>query len=265
MEFVNNSRVELIKHNASDIDVARAAWVSNYGEDAREKDPSRIEGLINYLYKNRHMSPFEHGSFTFFIETPIFVAREFMRHRTMSYNEISGRYTQLPARFYVPARERPLIQQGKVGAYVFTEGSDEQYAVMRTHLEDHAGEAWRRYQEMIDTGVAREVARDVLPVNIMTQFYATCNPRNLMQFLALRDDEHALYEIQEVAVQMDAHFKDAMPITHKAYREEREYRSQAPVWQKMYEDMKAEVERLKLAYEMQSKELSNAIWGPRDR
>ncbi len=245
IDFVNASRVELIKQNASDIDVARAAWVSNFGEDAREKDGARIEGLIKFLYNNRHMSPFEHGSFTFFIDTPIFVAREFMRHRTMSFNEVSGRYTTLNNRFYVPPAERPLIQTGKVGAYVFESGSNEQYALARTHLERHAEDAWKRYEAMMQNGIAREVARNVLPVNTMTQFYATVNPRNLMQFLGLRDDRHALWEIREVAVQMDAIFKDAMPLTHKAYRAGREESNSLEVWQSLYESQKAENDLLR--------------------
>src|SRR6478735_3969861 len=110
VEFVNKSTVELIKQNSTDIDVARAAWVSNYGEDAREKDGDKIYGLLKFLYRNKHLSPFEHGSFTFFIDTPIFVAREFMRHRTFSYNETSGRYKELKPRFYLVDSERPLTQ-----------------------------------------------------------------------------------------------------------------------------------------------------------
>lgn len=218
IELVTSSTAELIKHNVSDVDVARAAWVSNYGEDAREKDTSKIEGLINFLYRERHMSPFEHGSMTFFIDCPIFVAREFHRHRTMSYNEVSGRYTTLNPRFYVPSAERPLIQEGKVGAYTFVPGSTEQSALVRSTIERHSRQAWKEYNNMLQWGVAREVARDVLPVNIMTQFYATVNPRNLIQFLTLRDDKHALFEIRDLASQMDSMFAQIMPITHGAYR-----------------------------------------------
>src|SRR5690606_17204941 len=114
--FVESSTVELIKTNACDEDVAHAAWVSNFGDEARDRDTSRIAGLINFLYRERHMSPFEHGSFTFFVDTPIFVAREFMRHRTASYNETSGRYKELEPRFYMAPDDRPLVQEGKVGA-----------------------------------------------------------------------------------------------------------------------------------------------------
>src|SRR5689334_5669098 len=113
IELIDHSTVTLVKHNASDDDVCHAAWVSNFGGDhakrplefdmeAVEEWEKRTGGLINFLYRERHMSPFEHGSFTFFVETPIFVSREWMRHRTGSYNEMSSRYTVLPARFYLP-------------------------------------------------------------------------------------------------------------------------------------------------------------------
>lgn len=221
MKFDNVMRVELIKTNASDEDVARAAWVSNYGEDAREKEAGRIEGLINFLYANKHMSPFEHGSFTFFIDCPIFVAREFMRHRTFSYNEVSGRYKELEPKFYIPAKSRPLVQQGKVGAYNF-EVDETLFPVVEDRYTPAYKAAWENYQAMIEAGIAREVARNVLPVGIYTQFYATCNPRNLMQFLTLRNDGPALFEIRDVAEQMEEHFEDTMPLTYKAYAKQRE-------------------------------------------
>lgn len=217
VEFVSEQRVELIKHNASDLDVARAAWVSNYGKDAREKDGARVKGLINYLYRERHMSPFEHGSFTFFVDTTIFVAREFMRHRTGSYNETSGRYKELEPRFYIPSPERPLIQQGKIGQYYFVSGSEAQYSYVQTAIKQSCENSWGVYQNMLNAGIAKEVARDVLPVNIMTQFYVTMNPRNVMQFLTLRTAPNALYEIREVAGKMEEIFSQAMPYTYEAY------------------------------------------------
>ena len=214
-------RVELIKTNASDESVARAAWVSNYGEDAREKEAGRIAGLINYLYRNLHMSPFEHGSFTFFIDVPIFVAREFMRHRTFSFNEVSGRYTELKPKFYVPANHRPLVQQGKVGEYTFVPGTDEQYAKITRWHEQNFAEAWDIYQAAINNGVAREVARNVLPVSTYTQFYATTNLRNLMHFLELRNAENALFEIRDVAEQMEEIFELTTPLTWSAFDKKR--------------------------------------------
>lgn len=217
MEFVHNSTVELIKHNASDLDVARAAWVSNYGDDAREKDGARVKGLINFLYRERHMSPFEHGSFTFFVDTTIFVAREFMRHRTGSYNETSGRYKELDPRFYIPGPERPLIQQGKVGNYTFVPGSEEQYEMVVQEFSEAYEEDWARYQRLLEAGIAKEVARDILPVGIFTQFYVTMNPRNVMQFLNLRTAPNALQEIRDVANKMEDIFAEAMPHTYDAY------------------------------------------------
>jgi len=222
MEIVNKSRVELIKHNASDLDVARAAWVSNYGEDAREKDGARVKGLINYLYTNKHMSPFEHGAFTFFVDTQISVAREFMRHRTASYNEKSARYMELAPRFYIPGRERPLTQEGKVGNYYFVPGTDEQNEEMVKRMFNAYEYAWVQYQAMLEAGIAKEVARNVLPVGIHTQFYVTMNPRNVMQFLTLRNADNALYEIRDVATQMEAIFAEAMPYTYEAYAKARE-------------------------------------------
>lgn len=218
MEFVTNSTVELIKHSASDEDVARAAWVSNFGEDARAKDAGRIEGLINFLYRERHMSPFEHGSFTFFVDTPIFVAREFMRHRTWSYNETSGRYKELEPRFYVAPEDRPLVQEGKIGSYRFVPGDNAQYDTLQNNTTGAYRAAWDSYQYMLEMGIAREVARNVLPVGIMTQFYATANPRNVMQFLLLRNDPNALKEIRDVAVQIENQFAKAMPLTYQAYK-----------------------------------------------
>lgn len=239
IEFVDHSTVQLVKSNASDLDVAMAAWVSNFGSggeprlpagmpsrwqlesgfgQAQEEGWKRIEGLINFLYRERHMSPFEHGSFTFFVDTPIFVAREFMRHRTFSYNETSGRYKELEPRFYLINDDRPVVQKGKVGAYRFDGGEPEQYGHVYASTTLAYSSAWRAYQNMLDRGVAREVARNVLPVGTMTQFYATANPRNVMQFLLLRNDPNALFEIREVAEKIESVFAEEMPLTYKAFK-----------------------------------------------
>ena len=217
MEYVSESTVRLVKHSASDVDVAHAAWVSNFGSEAETRDTSDVSKLINFLYSNRHMSPFEHGSFTFFVDTPIFVAREFMRHRTWSYNETSGRYKELDPRFYLAPDDRPMQQVGRIGNYSFTTGSDEQIRTKNNMTEYAYVEAWGAYKEMLDKGIAKEVARNVLPVGTMTQFYATANPRNVMQFLSLRNDGPALKEIRDVAVQIEDAFAEAMPLTYMAY------------------------------------------------
>jgi thymidylate synthase (FAD) len=228
VEFVNKSTVKLIKHNASDEDVAHAAWVSNFGTGAVERDTTDVSKLINFLYTNKHMSPFEHGSFTFFIDTPIFVAREFMRHRTFSYNETSGRYKKLEPRFYLAPNDRPLVQEGKIGNYTFVPGSDEQYHNVEFYTVESYNYAWMNYKSMLEAGIAKEVARNVLPVGTMTQFYATCNPRNLMQFLTLRNDDPALYEIRKVAEEMEKIFAQAMPLTYAAYASARDNERHPP-------------------------------------
>ena len=218
VEFTQHSNVTLYKSNASDLDVARAAWVSQNAEaHEKEAEPGRIEGLINFLYKNKHMSPFEHGQFTFIVDTPIFVAREFMRHRTFSFNEISGRYTEMRPVVYLCPIDRPMKQSGKVGNYVF-----ETDRKMNTdlYLEDKeiTEFLFDRYQKRIERGYAKEVSRNILPLNMMTSFWATVNPRNLMHFLKLRTDPTALYEIREVAGQMEKAFEQQMPMTYKAWR-----------------------------------------------
>lgn len=219
-EFVASSTVELYRAAADDLDVARAAWVSqDAAAHAKEAQEGRVEGLIRFLWLNHHTSPFEHGQFTFIVTTPLFVAREFMRHRTFSFNEISGRYTVLPDRFYVPPTTRPLRQEGKVGAYRFEAGTPEQADLVRETITENTMRARTAYQRMLDAGIAQEVARDVLPVNVMTSFWATVNPRNLMHFLDLRSAPDALFEIREVADGMEHHFAEQMPLTHRVWQE----------------------------------------------
>src|SRR5262245_43154499 len=123
LTFTDKMHVEFIDHVGSDVDIARAAWVSTMGERADEGDPKRVGGLINMLMRDRHGSPFEQGLMRFRVSAPIVVFREHMRHRIASYNEMSGRYTEMKPEFYVPGVGRPLIQQGKPGAYTFMPGT----------------------------------------------------------------------------------------------------------------------------------------------
>lgn len=217
--------VKPVRVSAADSDVALAARVSTLGAESGEsKRP--IGGLINYLMRDRHGSPFEHNSLTFYVEAPIFVAREWFRHRAgWSYNEESGRYKTLEPTFYVPARERALIQDGKPGAYQFKQGSDAHFARMATDMLSAYNEAYEAYEDMLKGGIAREVARMVLPVGIYTSFYATCNARSLMHFLSLRThDETSKFrsfpqrEIERAADQMENALALHMPITHAAFQ-----------------------------------------------
>lgn len=217
VEFFSESNVELVQSNATDDMVAMAAWVSNgLNDEERLADYDKVAGLINFLYRNRHMSPFEHGQFTFKITTPIFVAREFHRHRTQSYNEVSGRYSEMKPRFYVPSTVRPVVQKGKIGAYSFEADEVVNQEVINV-LMAGAERQWEDYLYLKSIGAANEVARMALTINLYTEFYATVNPRNLMAFLDLRTDPQALYEIREVADKMETILATQMPLTYKAY------------------------------------------------
>lgn len=225
--FRSDVTVELVKHAASDADVIWAARVSTKGEqslDDIKADPERSAGLINYLMRDRHGSPFEHSSMTFFVQGPIFMWREHFRHRIASYNEESGRYKVLEPVFYVPARDRKLIQVGKAGAYEFVDGTDEQHALTVEATQSVCREAYSAYRRMLDAGVAREVARIVLPVTIYSSAYVTMNARALMNFLSLRkssDDStfksFPQREIEMVAERYEEEFARLMPLTHASF------------------------------------------------
>ena len=219
--------VDLVKHSASDADVIWAAKVSTAGEqslDEINKDPAKSAGLINYLARERHGSPFEHTSMTFFISAPIFVFREFMRHRIASYNEESGRYRELQPVFYVPSPERKLVQIGKTGSYSFVDGTKEQYDITVRSMKESYVFSYEQYQKMLAAGVAREVARAVLPVGLYSSMYVTMNARALMNFLSLRTSREGSHfpsypqrEIEMVAEKMEEIFARLMPLTHGAF------------------------------------------------
>jgi thymidylate synthase (FAD) len=226
--FRDDMSVELVKSSASDADVIWAARVSTAGDKSLEDvgaDPAKSEGLINYLARERHGSPFEHTSMTFFISAPIFVFREFMRHRIASYNEESGRYRELKPVFYIPSKERKLVQIGKAGAYTFVDGTPEQFDLTVAAIKETCSLAYANYQKMLDAGVAREVARAVLPVTLYSSMYVTMNARALMNFLSLRTAREGSHfpsypqrEIEMVAEKMEAHFAKLMPITYGAFQ-----------------------------------------------
>ena len=226
--FRSDMTVELVRSAARDADVLFAARVSTVGEQslegAAEEASDRDQGLINYLMRDRHGSPFEHNSMTFYVQAPIFVFREFMRHRIASYNEESGRYRELRPFFYVPGPERNLIQVGRPGKYDFHPGSPEQTALAVEEGKRVATEAYAAYQRMLDAGIAREVARTVLPLSIYSSMYVTMNARSLMNFLSLRtkrEDTHfpsfPQREIEMVAEQMEALWAPLMPFTYAAF------------------------------------------------
>lgn len=227
IQFRTNVTVEMVRANAQDSDVLFAARVSTKGEQSLEDvnaDASKSAGLINYLMRDRHGSPFEHNSMTFYVQAPIFVFREFMRHRIASYNEESGRYRNLRPVFYYPGPDRHLVQVGKPGAYVFEPGTDEQHEMAEREIKASCTQAYESYQRMLDAGIAREVARAVLPVTIYSSMYVTMNARSLMNFLSLRTKREGTHfpsfpqrEIEMVAEQMEDYWAELMPMTYAAF------------------------------------------------
>jgi len=230
IEFRSDVTVELVRASAADSDVLFAARVSTLGEQtlgdaaAGVEASDRDRGLINYLMRDRHGSPFEHNSMTFYVQAPIFVFREFMRHRIASYNEESGRYRELRPVFYVPARERKLVQVGKPGAYDFVDGTPEQTVIVDEATREASAHAFAAYQRMLDAGVAREVARIVLPLNTYSSMYVTMNARSLMNFLSLRTKVEGSHfpsfpqrEIEMCAEKMEELWATLMPMTHAAF------------------------------------------------
>ncbi len=219
--------VELVKHSARDADVLFAARVSTKGEASLadvDADAAASAGLVRYLMRDRHGSPFEHAVMTFYVSAPLFVFREFQRHRMASYNEESGRYRQMRPVFYVPGPERRLLQVGKPGAYDFVEGTPEQHELVVRRTQEASLAAWEAYQDMLGAGVAREVARIVLPLSLYSSMYVTVNARSLMNFLSLRTKhEESTFpsypqrEIEMVAEQMEMMWADLMPVTHAAF------------------------------------------------
>ena len=220
--FRSDVTVELIQSMGTDESVVRAARVSTgtfEGWDSA-KDP----GLINYLMRDRHGSPFEHNAFTFYVEAPIFVFREFMRHRIASYNEESGRYKELSPVFYVPGEDRKLKQIGKPGAYTFVDGDYSQKVQVPAEMKRVYSESYKAYSRMLEMGVAREVARAVLPVSIYSSMYVTMNARSMMNFLSLRTTREGTHfpsfpqrEIEMVAEKMEEFFAEKMPITYETF------------------------------------------------
>lgn len=193
--------------------------------------PEALKGLINYLMKHRHGSPFEHASVTFFVNAPIFVFREFQRHRIASYNEMSGRYTELKPHFYIPALGTPLVNQGS-SARPNLSNEDlniERIQVLEQVIDTESYHAfdvcWKAYKTMLQAGIANEKARAVLPVGIYSEMWVTMNLRGWMNFLSLRTSNeeaifvsHPQWEIEMVAQVIEKELKKLFPIAMDAFQ-----------------------------------------------
>ena len=201
---------------ADDLAVVNGARVSF--NQASEELGERDAGLIRFLMRERHGSPFEHGYFRFIVKAPIFVVREHHRHRSgHSYNEWSGRYSKIEAEFYVPEYVR--TQVGKPGAYSFEPVDDQTREDARQEIEESAERAFETYERLLARGVAKEVARMVLPLSMYTKYLWSCNPRSLMHFCSLRNHDAAQYEIRRYADAAESFLERLMPVTHGAFVE----------------------------------------------
>ncbi len=207
--------VRLDDSMASDLSVVNAARVSF----ARRKDEmdEADEGLIRFLMRDRHGTPFEHNAFRFHIRCPLFVAREWMRHRVGSFNEFSMRYAKATDEFYVPDADDVRTQIGKPGAYTFEPVSPELAEQTRDEMRAVYEQAFATYERLVEQGVARELARSVIPVGAYTEFFWTINARSLMNFVSLRAAETAQREIRRYADACERFLAEQMPVTHAAF------------------------------------------------
>lgn len=208
---LDHGYIELLDSMGGDIDIVNAARTSFDGHETEMTD--RNAGLINFLMRERHGTPFEMVEFKFAVKAPIFVFREWHRHRIASINEMSGRYVELEREFYVPSREDIRVQKGKPGAYYFEMVSDEEGAEgVRTAIRAICNGSFNTYEGLLANGVAKEVARLVLPVNTYSKMVWKTNLRAVMNFLSLRNHEHAQREIMYYAAAMEQIVSTIAPV-----------------------------------------------------
>ncbi len=222
--------VRVVDYMGTDSAIVQAARVS-YGKGTKKMRED--EGLIRYLLRHRHTTPFEMCEIKFHIKLPIFVARQWIRHRTANVNEYSGRYSVMDREFYVPRQEHLAAQStsNRQGRGNTLQGLEAERAL--EILSGDAKRAYEHYEELLNgneegdvfdeekQGLARELARMNLPVNFYTQWYWKIDLHNLMHFLALRADAHAQYEIRAYADVMIDLLKDWVPLTYKAFMDYR--------------------------------------------
>lgn len=205
------SSLELVRVSGSDLDIVNAARVS-FGK-ASESLSLRDEKLIEYLIAHDHTSPLEHNQFSFRVKAPIFVVRQWMRHRMNSYNEISYRYVKAPLEFYIPKNWRfqdTINRQGSVGSF--------QDAACIEMYHDALKKAVSTYESLLEAGVARELARGVLPTCTYTEFIFTCNLHSLLHFCRLRTHPGAQFEIRQYAHAMLEVAEQHFPVAIRAWK-----------------------------------------------
>lgn len=217
-------KVELVDYVGNDLTIVNAARVS-FGKHKEELD-EKDEKLIDYLIRHKHTSVLEHNFITFRIKVPLFVRSQHHRHRTWSYNEISRRYTEENLQFYQPTQFRTQHKSNRQASNTedlinpWVEEPDQWIQGRRVEdaVKDHHEESVKLYNKMMELGVCREQARGVLPQNLYTEYYASCNLSNLLKFIDLRTHEGAQWEIQVVAKACLDIATELYPKTVAAYR-----------------------------------------------
>lgn len=222
LDVLNGGYVRLVDHMGNDLSIVRAARVS-YDADWREEVSSissvpSDNRLIGYLMKNKHTSPFESVVFTFEVKAPIFVFRQWHRHRTWSFNEVSARYTELDMGWYVPELDK-ITTQSKTNKQMRTTEQHPEAAAIQNIINTSCAMSFKIYRDMIAAGAPRELARGVLPVNAYSRMFATIDLHNLFHFLTLRLHSHAQYEIRVYAEAMLKLIEPVVSVTVAAFRE----------------------------------------------
>lgn len=215
-KVLDHGYVRLVEHAGSDLSVVRSARVSYDAEWRTGEDAGKDEKLIYYLMKNHHTSPFESVTFTFEVKAPIFVFRQWHRHRTWSYNEVSARYSMLPEEWYVPAPEHVTLQSTS-NKQMRTDEQHPEAKQMAMYINNACRDAYRQYEGLIKLGVPRELARGVLPMNTYSKMFATVDLHNLFHFLRLRLHPHAQHEIRVYAAALLDLIQPIVPISVAAF------------------------------------------------
>lgn len=217
IKVLDHGFVRLVDHMGTDLSVVRAARVSYDAAWRAGEDQGSDQKLIRYLWKNKHTTPFESVSFTFEVKAPIFVFRQWHRHRTWAFNELSARYRELPEEFYVPDSANIGVQsksnkQGRDTAV-------EQDMLVPSMIDHSCRAAFESYRTLLAHDVPRELARSVLPVATYSHMFATVSLLNLFKFLTLRLDAHAQYEIRVYAQAMLELIQPIVPVCAQAFKE----------------------------------------------
>lgn len=216
--FRTHMTTELINHMGTEQTIVQTARVSTLGTKTRDAE---AQGLIRFLMREGHGTPFESCTLTFRFEVPIFVSRQIVKHRISSINEESGRYKELEPIFYVPDIDRKVVQVGKTGDYEF-EHDDEKSRTAIALIQQASARSWAAYETSLRYGIAKEVARMVLPVNIYSTMYVTMNLRAWLNFVKLRStigEGHPQHEIALVGDQVADKLTELYPVVMNQFKE----------------------------------------------